>query len=44
LKDALRMTARTDNGKCEMRGFFATLRMTSKNRHKQDTEILALPE
>jgi hypothetical protein len=28
-KDALRMTARTDNGKGEMRGFFAALRMTS---------------
>jgi len=28
-KDALRMTARTDNGKSEMRGFFAALRMTT---------------
>jgi hypothetical protein len=35
-KDALRMTARTDNGKSkcksEMRGFFAALRMTNKEQ------------
>jgi hypothetical protein len=29
---ALAMTAKTDNGKSEMRGFFAVLRMTTKKQ------------